>query len=330
MDATLNVITKIVAYGDKTANSNPRLKFFDWYRDNSGIAVSDPKSEAHVIDPLGTKTIFDGTRSTTIDGTSAFSIALSTLDSSRYRISHTGGTAPGFRTDRALTLNTIAVTWAVNSNNTVNVTVPGLAAFDFTGVQVGDIVFIPHTTTGDSANVQSVLNAGYWQVLAVITTKNLQLTRLSGETFEAVGETVTLTANSQFQAFSSTGVQIGDHVDISAGFASATRKTFEIVAVTAGFIEIMSTTPLASETGITPGAAGMIFYTDSKSFLYIEADQECVVRVNGDSGNTQRLSPLEANNTDKPAVYMRRGPSWGLVVVNRSTSSLNITVIHAE
>jgi hypothetical protein len=164
----------------------------------------------------------------------------------------------------------------------------------------------------------------------VTDSEHIQLMRFTGESFEGASETITLTSNTQFQAFSSAGVQIGDHVDISAGFASATRKTFEVTSVTHNFIEVSSTTPLATETGVTPTASGMLFYTDNKSFLYVEGDQECVVRVNGDSGNSQRLSPIEAGNTDKPGVYMRRGPTWSLSIVNRSTSSLNVTILHAE
>ena len=329
MDAFLNVIQQIQAYGDRSPNSNPRLKFVDWKRDNSGVVVSDPKSEAHEIDPGATKVVFDGTRATTVGVSTAFDVALSTLDPSRYRFTWSGGSNPTLRSDRSLALNGRTLTFAVQANNTVLVTVSGAGSNDFTGVLAGDTVFIPHTTTGDSANVLSVLNAGYWQVLAAVSATQLSLARFPGASFEALSENQVLATDAQFQAFSTSGVQVGDRVDISSGFSTATRKTFEVVAVTSTFFEVISTLPLPPETGITPGASGLIFYTDTKSFLYIEADQEAAVRVNG-GDSSHRLSPVEASNPDKPGIYMKRGPTWSLSIVNRSPVTLNVVVIHAE
>lgn len=328
MDANLNVTTKITAFADPTISSNPRLKFVDWTRDVSGIEVSDPKSEAHQIDAGSTKTIFNGVRTTTLDGTSAFSISLLAVDTaSRYRIAFTGGTNPTLRTGRALTPNGMLLTFVANANATLTV---GSSAPLFGAVVAGDYVFIPHTTTGDSANVINVINAGYWQVLAATSTTSITLVRLVGETFSGISEAVTITANSQFVAYSSAGVQIGDSVDISAGFNFATQKTFEVVAVTDSFFEIVSSSPLAAETGILPGAAGMIFYTDTKLFLYIEASQDIAVRLNGDTGNTQRVSPVDASDPLRPGMYMKWGPVFSLVVVNRSSVPVNVMIIHAE
>lgn len=327
MNGILNVSTKIVAFADPQVSSQPRLKFFDWYRDLSGITVRDPKSEGHILQAGESKTIFDGTRSTTIDGTTAFSVVLSPLDPSRYRFTHTGGTSPGLRTSRSLTPTGIALTFAVNANATVTLTA---ASSLFGSVVAGDLIFIPHTTTGDAANVISVLNAGYWQVLSKTDNQNLVLIRLAGADFEAQNEVATPTSNSQVVAYGPTGVQIGDHVDINAGFNNATRQTYEIVAVTDTFFEVISTTPLPAEAGILPAAIGMIFYTDNKIFLYIEANQEIAVRTNGDTGNSQRIQPVEPNEPGKVGIYMRRGPTWSLVLVNRSSTAADVTVIHGE
>lgn len=330
MDAYLNIIQQIQAYGDSSVSSNPRLKFVDWNRGNSSIFCRNPHSKPYTIDPGATLAIFDAVRPTTIDGTTSFNVTLSPLDPSRYRFAWVGGANPGLRTNRGLTLNGIAVTFTVAANNTVDVTVPSLAPFDFTGVVAGDVVFVPGVTTGDSANILSILNTGYWQVLAVISSKHLVLARPYGSDFTAVTETQTLAADIQLQAFSAAGVQPGDSVSVSAGFSLVTQKTFEVVAVTGTFFEVVSTTPVPSESSIEPTASGLVFYNGAKSFLYVEADQECVIRVNGDTGNFQRLSPVEAGNTERPGQYLRRGPTWSLSIVNRAAVSMNIMVIHAE
>ena len=95
-------------------------------------------------------------------------------------------------------------------------------------------------------------------------------------------------------------------------------------------MEFTSTLPLPNQTGVTPGASGMSFYTDNKRMVYIEADQLCVVRVNGDTGNFQEISPLEPGNTSKPGIFLKTGNIHSLTIVNKSTSTLNCLVVTAE
>src|SRR5689334_14113916 len=132
MDATLKLNSNTLAYGDVGATSNPLRRYVDWSVDRS-YAVRNPKAEAIAIEPGATYTLFSGTRSTSIDGTTEFSFALSSLANTRYRFTWSGvGTAPAFRVDRALTLNTVAVTIVVNTNQTITMTGVGGS---FTAVQ---------------------------------------------------------------------------------------------------------------------------------------------------------------------------------------------------
>lgn len=330
MDATLNLFVKLLSFKDVPANSNPRLRAVDWDRDCSGVAVKDPESTGHEIAVGGSKLIFDGARSTSIDGTTEFSIALLGTNSSTYRITHTGGTNPAFRVGRNLTLNSCVVTFSVQTNNLVHLSVPTITPSDFTNVQVGDYLFVPHTTTGDAANVLNVLNAGYWQVLVKTDNQNLIITRPTGTTFEGVSETATLSSNSQMRAYSSAGVQVNDTVMILSGFSTATRKSFTVTAVTDAFIEFVSTLPLPDELHVLPTGNGMKFYTDNKKIVYVECDQESVVRINGDTSDLQVLSPIEPGNPDKPGIYLKTGGIFSLTIVNKSTSLLNALVVTFE
>jgi len=325
MQATLNFTAKIVAFGDAQVSSNPRLRFLDWTRDVSGVAVTDPKIEAHRIEPGQALSIFTGVRPTTIDGTTAFGLALLAVENaSTYRITHTGGANPGLRTGRSIAASGVALTFTVNANATMTLSA---ASAIFGSVVIGDHVFIPHTTTGDAANVISVLNAGYWTVLGVTSSQVITLVRPTGQGFEGIGEVVSPVSNSQLRIYSAAGVQIGDRLDISAGFSTPAWQIFEVTAVTDLFIEFVSTTPLATETAIVPGAAGMSFYTEAKSLLYIEASQEVVPRVNGDTGNFQRTTPFDPSDSTKPGFYARHGPTWSLVIFNRSAVAADVTVL---
>jgi hypothetical protein len=329
-DAFLNVTLKILAFSDRQINSNPRLRLVDWNRDTSGTVVKNPKTEAYSIDPGATKLIFDGTRTTTIGPTTAFNVTLSPLDPSRYRIAWVAGQNPGFRLDRLLTLSGVPVTVTLQQNNTAIFSVPMLSVLDFTGVNPGDTLLIPSSSTGDSLSPFSTLNSGKWQVLGVTSIKSIIVARSAGNSFEGTSEIVTPTANSQIQAFSTSGVQVSDKLDISAGFSPSTRKTFEIVAVSSTYIEVISTSPLPPELNAIPGIGGMLFYTDSKIFLYVETDQESSIRLNGSTDNSQRLSPVEPGNQDRPAIYLKNGPTYSLSIVNRSATTMNAIVVHAE
>lgn len=325
MDSILNLTQKIVAYSDKTVSSNPRLRNVDWTRDMSGLAIANPKTDRFDIQAGDTKLIFDGTRTTTIGVNTAFTISLSPLDPSRYRFTYISGINPTLRADRAIDLTGIATTFSVNANATANITT---ASPGFAGVVLGDTVFVPGVTTGDSAGPFSPSNEGFWTVIAVLTTSNIQVARLAGVDFSASAETQTPTAASQLQVFSASGVQAGDAVDISAGFSF--QDTFVVDLVTPKFFEIITSKAVPSEIGATPGASGMVFYTETKTFLYIEVDQQAVVRLNGNTGNQDRLEPRESGNAAMPGVLLKMGPVWSLSLVNRSTVTMSALVIHAE
>ncbi len=328
MYAKLTIASKASSFNDSSTTNNPQRRFFDWTRELRALVVENPQSYNGELAVGASATIFDGVRATTLDGTSAFTVTLSALDAgSRYRFTWVGGTDPTLRTDRALTLTGQTMTFTVNSNQTVTVTI---GAGSMAGAVAGDIIFIPHTTTGDTANVLSTENAGYWQVLAATSATNIQIGRLAGESFEATGEEVVLTSNTQFQAYSSSGVQVGDSVVISAAFATATQKTFTIDRVTSSWFEVLSTTAIPAEASELPGAAGMIFYTNVKRFIRIETDQDAAVQFNGDTGLTVRIAPFQAGDTEQPGWLEKIGPAYKLVLVNKSATSLNYSVFTAE
>jgi hypothetical protein len=328
LDDYLNLTYKLLAFADPQLTSDPRLKHVDWTRNVSGIAVRNAACPGYTIAPGATVNVFSGVRPTSLDATTTFSLSLLPIEgASRYRFSWTGGTNPTLRTPRNLTPTGIALTFSVNANATVNV--QGASPL-FAGVVAGDGVFVPHTTTGDSPNVISVLNAGYWVVLGVTDTQNITIIRPTGQEFEAVGETVTITSNDQFRAYSDAGVQVDDSVDISLGFAPSVRTTFEVSSVTDAFFEVVSTSPLPNQTGIAPTASGMVFYNALKRCVYVETSQEIVVRANGDTSDTQRVQAIDSSDQMKPGPYMRWGPTWSLSLYNRSAVAANVTVIYCE
>lgn len=330
MNATLNLFVKLLAFSDAQVNSNPRLRSVDWDRECGGIAVEDPTTVGIQIPVGATQTIFNGSHSITSDNTTAYSLEslIKPENSSTYRITHTGGTNPTFRTGRNLTLNTCVLTFDVQANNMVNLSVTG--GSDFTNMVAGDYLFLPGVATGDSANDVNTLNIGYWLVVAKSDNTHLVITRPSGVDFEGVSELATITSNSHVVGFSSAGVQIGDSVALISGWATASLGSYVVTGVTDSFVEFTSLVSLPSQTGVVPSSSGLLFFTNTKSILYLEVDQDAVLQFNGDTGVTCVVNPIEPGNPDKPGVFLKSGILHRLDVKNTSAYPLNVLVVTAE
>lgn len=331
----LNLNTHILAYDPVNGETNnPERRISDWTRKFANISVSKPKSDSVSVDPSATKTIFSGVRSTSIDGTTAFDVTLLSNKPSTYRFSRTAGTSPNFRTPRSIgTDATSQITVATNNNATVTFTASGGTLADFSAVVVGDTLRISGVTTGDANGPFNDLNEGLWTVLAktgtTLTCRRPPNVGFSGA--DEIGIILGASFDSNFIVYSAAGVQEGDSVEISAGFSSVTRKSFIVSAVAPLFFEVVSSDALPLEAGIIPTASGMVFYTDAKRIIYVEADQEALIRVNGMSGDQVRLSPFLAADSAKVAAYMQIGNIYSLDIVNKSDSTqMNVFFFMAE
>lgn len=327
-ESKLNLNTAVLGYSDEVSNAAPNQRDVDWKRSLQGIPVSDLVSAGPTLLPNEARLIFSGVRATGIAADTQFTLSLKAGSSSSYRFTHTSGTAPALRTARALATSGVALTVTQNANMTATIAGP---AATFTAVQVGDTVFVPGVSTGDPAGPFDPTNEGYWVVLAVATDgSSMQLVRPDGTSFSAISEVKTPTANTQVQAFSAAGVQVGDAVDISAGFPVTVQKTFEVTAVNPEWFEITSTAPLPVSVVATPGVSGMTFYTNAKRYVRIETQQDIVIRYNGDASNNNRISPWVAGDPAQPGWDEHVGPVWALTIVNRTAVPCKLHIITAE
>lgn len=325
--ANLTIATQATAYEDADTTSNPSQLPVDWKFQVTNLPVDNPSTTPFTVPAGGTFLVVDGSRPTSLDGSTVFNLRASPVVPSRYRVTNTAGAAPVFRTDRAVSVQGVSLALAANRNQAVTV-VAGSSA-PFTSVQVGDVVLVPGPSTGDPVTLFSQLNEGYWSVLTATGT-TLTLARLPGQPFSGVTETVVPASNGQFRVFSAAGVQVGDSVDISAGFSAPARRTFVVVALAPDWFEFQSTSPLGEESGIAPGVTGMLFYAAAKRWIRIEVDQECVVRLNGDTGTTNRVVPIIAGDRRLRGWFEKFGPVWRAEVVNRASVPARMVFLAAE
>jgi hypothetical protein len=218
----------------------------------------------------------------------------------------------------------VTVTFSVNSNNSVAaVASSGI----FANAVVGDTVFIPGPTTGDTATVFAVENEGFWTVIQKNSTTSVVLARPTGTSFSALAEAQVCTSNSQLKIFSSDNVQVGDSIDIVDGFSSTIQDLYSVVAVTDTWVEVLSSQVLPTSETATPSDSGVRVYNYAQRFVYVETNQPVVVRPNGDTGDTNRVTPWEAGDTSAVGHWVTTGPVFKLVVVNKSLANATVKVI---
>lgn len=325
--AKMNIYETIQIYSDSSVSSNPQKNIPDYTQNYSLIQVNNPKVNLFQINPMVTTTVFNGSVATTINGTTAFTTSVNPILTNTYRFTWSGGTNPTLKTNRNLALNGATVTAAINNNVLVQFTVSGGS---FSGVVVGDTLWLPGPTTGDAFTPFNVLNQGLWTVIGVASSTSITATRLAGLPFEGASETQTLTSNGQFVAFAPTGIQIGNQVNISAGFSAVDFGTFTISNITPAFFEIVSSSPIALENNITPNT-GLVFYANAKRFLRVETDQQAILQLNGDVGTGIALAPIIAGDPNNTSHFEMWGTVWSLTIINKSPGNiLNATIISAE
>jgi hypothetical protein len=324
--AILNFDYLALAFGDPTTTSNPRLKYVDWNQHLDNYSVQNPKSEVFTVPSGVQQSLFSGTRVTTLDATTAFNLTLNPLNTTTYRFTWVAGTNPGFSVNRGLAFSGFIITVTSNTNGTSTFVASGGS---FAALLVGDTVFIPGISTGDPAGPFNPLNEGFWTVLSV-TPSTIIMSRFPGVVFNSISEAVTQTSNTNIVGYSSAGVQTGDGVDIIAGFSLPVLKGYKLLTITPTFFEVTSTLALPLAAGVMPTAAGMVFYAFAKRFVLVEVDQEASIQLNGDLGQTQRISPWVAADPLQVGVYVKAGIAWSLAVTNRSTSNMSVLLISAE
>ncbi len=318
---TLNLLNSLVAYNDSTSgviNNNPKVRLADINRSYFGLTVENGQSQNFVIQPNSSITLYDGSRSTSIDNTSTFSLTNTT--GSTYRMFSAGGTAPAFRTLRSIaTSDTTTFNVSINNNSVVSFTQNSGPAVDFSGVQVGDILYV------SSTSLFNIGNQGYFPIIAK-GTNYVQIQNTSAAAESNIS--LSTSYSTDFQIYSSTGVQIGDTAIISAGFSPVTRGTYEVTAVAPSFFEFISSSPLPIETSITTTTSGLNFYTNAKFIAYIETDQNCYIRFDSDSTNTGTVEPFSSSVV---GMYLKTGYNYKAILTNRSlVSSCNVYLFTAQ
>jgi hypothetical protein len=320
----LNLQVNSIAYEDLNASNNPLVRNFDLQYKVAGLPVQEAISESFLIPPSATVTVFDGTRTTAIASDTAFTSSKPDPNKNIYRFTYVSGTNPVFRNDRAIGIDNTSV-FAITVNGPIaTLTNTGGTPIDTTSVQVGDILNLLPLSGA------SIANRGKFTILSKTATS------LTYQNLNAVAQTFTVNTASDFLVYSNgtvgNQIQVGDKVKISAGFSSSVFGTYSITEVTPSWFEISVAAPngIPLETSVTPGVSGLVFYSSAKKFVLIAAQDKCAARFNGDIGDLSEIEPEVIGNPEKPALLLKQGSAFSLVIKNLSLSSLKVLVASAE
>lgn len=317
----LNVVNQLLAYDDATESNNPNLKPFDWSRKIYSIPLTNASSDVKKIAPNESVVLFNGTKSSGISGTSV-SLSIVDLANSVYRLTSSGSNV--FRTARAIDTNS-STTCTVSTNNNA------IAEFNFsngtfTSVQEGDEMLIK------AGGVFGELNAGIWIVVAVAG-NIVSAVRPTGEDF-MYGALTTPVFGAGFadelMIYSAAGIRAGDKMSIEGALSSVSRRVYQIKSATPKYVEFVSGVPLPSQSGVAVGASDIIFYSNAKKILYIEADQDAIVQLNGETSESNRLTPQKNGDSTAPAYLHKFGDTWSCTVINRSVNQMSVVWFSGE
>ena len=311
----LNFLVFLNSYSDHHSSNDPDLNNFKWNREIDGLCVTNPLSQAFSLAPGETKTLFNGSRTLTQDGTTQYSTTQVLGSTNTYQLNWVGGTAPTFRAARVTGADTTTQVTVTQNGPVLTFASTGGTSFSLLsgGVVVGDQVLI-----GNNFNT---LNQGTFTLIAVTATS-----------FSIVNETgvpegpITLSAVSQVDIFSAAGVQVGDTLLISGGFSPVTQGSYRVTAVTDSYLQFYSTAILPLEGPITTQAIAV--YSAAKSLVYLEADQNCSVTLNG--SNVAQVSPFIINNYTKPGMFMNSSTIYSMSVTNNSVNPATLYLASAE
>lgn len=305
----------INVYNDPVSTSSPQRSNVRWDRSIQGIACSKPTSREFDLAPNETKTLFDGTVAISQDLTTRYTIAPSLFNPSLWALTWSGGADPVFRTNRtgtgdSTTVVQITLNGGVATYTSIGGTPFALAPFN---VIVGDIVFLQ--------GVFSPLNQGFFTVVAVTPTS------FSVVNPSAVAQTVILGSSPGYTFFiySAAGVQNTDTLSIFQGFSPASYGAYQIVNVYPSIIEFSSTASLPTQTVTTEVA----IYSEARNFIYLEADQHCLLTINGIAGS--QIGPRVATN-GVPIIgqYLQTSTIWSLEITNLSLNPATPFLIALE
>jgi len=275
------------------------------------INVDDINTDNKKMSPGESFSIFSGDLTLLHDNTTNYS--LTNQSGSTYRLNFISGTDPVFRNSYNHSGDATSVFDITKVGQTMVLTQASGTASNFVtgGFVSGGLLEV--------SNSFSNLNNGIFKILSVSETAVVV------ENIDALEGSFTLSANSDLNAFSSNGVQIGNTLTLGGSFFS--NGSYEISKVTNKYVEFTSTNTLPNEGPYTYSAGLVNISNASVKAISIVASDSCKVTLNGISFKIDKL--VGSDGVIYPGQLFLTGLFTSLTVDNLSNGFNDIRIVTA-
>lgn len=300
----MNILVYLNAYKDSNPSNNPTLNSFKWGREMQGLTANKAQSIEFSLAPGESRTMFDGQRALSSNGTTAYDLTLKSGNT--FSLKNVAGTSPSFRTLRSIASDATTQITVTTNVGLMRIESTAGTSFNFSTSNVGDEVSVDAPL--------NMVNRGKFKIIGKTSNS------ITVENSSAVAEGAILLGAGFADAvrvYSAAGVQKGDKVQIGAGFSLVSQRTYEVTAVGDGELEFYSSDILPNEANIL--APTITIYSFAKKLVYIETDKPVAMDVNGVAES--KLEPFVEGNNTLPGVYMKKSTMWAMTITNTSTDT---------
>ena len=309
----MNVLVYLNAYKDSNPSNNPSMNNFKWQRELQGLSADKPQSLEFTLAPGESRTMFNGQRANSSDGTTEFDISLKA--GSTYELKNTAGTSPSFRTLRSIGSDATTEITVTKSGSLMTIQATGGTIFSTTSVVVGDEISV--------GNLFNSANQGRFKILS----KTADSVTVENSSATAEGPIVLGSEfTDQIRIYSASGVQKGDKIKLGAGFSLNSQATYEVTGVQDNLIEFFSAGVLAEQSALL--APSVVVYSSAKKLVYVETDEAVAVSVNGVSES--KIEPFIEGNNSLPGMLLKRSTMWEMVITNDGTDMATLYFVSIE
>lgn len=318
--AHANLEYRVLFYEDPSTTS-PKVRDADIDREQNGLSISRPKGDSVDLMPGDSETILSTVRALTQDTTTQYALSRPQAALDVIRLAWTGtGTAPGFRTGRALATDaTTVVAMTRIAPNTVRIQATAGTPITTTAVQVGDFIKFERNTDSFTSAFNAA-NAGQTWKIQNVGTGYLDFLD-NGQASLDTGITLGASFAQQFLVMSPGPVKIGDTLSLGAGLNLGNQGAFQISAVSPGYVEFTN----AYEVDQTFTQSNNVFVYDRLTALVLmRAHGPFSVQVN------DQTTGAPVAMLGQEAVYLASLAAYKITVSNNGQNPITVTVTYAS
>ncbi len=315
----LNVTSRVTAFQDTQNVSDPKQRYVDWQRSQTGIGVSEVYSSRFEVDVGETIALLADVSVSAIGDT--YTTKTVPFSSAEYQLRASAAALASLCTNLATIGQSYSV--SIQTDGTIWLTYGGAADGTFSSVKPGDTIYLAGSQFNDTGP-WNILNQGFWTVVRVesvvhVADRLVMLWPLP----DPFAETITAAAVTDIQK-----VAPEKYVFLSGGPGILTG-IHPVVHSAKGWVTIATSTsyPIATALSFTTFAV----VPEYLAFARIESDQvlDIIFRCGDATDQTLRVLPVSAGDVQQMGWAEVFGFVTKLSLLNNSGVAATVNVVYA-